>query len=223
MEEGKAGVPKQENWEQSFQQLQVFIDEQTTNQTLKFQDVLNAIEEMRSMMCFLTQNNPKVVNHQEDDSGVASAAQHLRINSLGIELPKFDGDYATGLKTKILRELLISKPASLMDAFELVQVFESRYFEFPQVTRAQNKWSPKNFSSVVIQHTMGGNNSSPMMSRPTSFATLVKAEDANKGTHRMNRRLSVKMLTPAEMQDRRARGLCYNCDQKWVTGHRCMP
>ena len=30
-----------------------------------------------------------------------------------------------------------------------------------------------------------------------------------------------KCLTPAEMDDRRAEGLCYNCDEKFQRGHRC--
>src|SRR6185437_13876382 len=30
-----------------------------------------------------------------------------------------------------------------------------------------------------------------------------------------------RRLSPAEMTQRRAEGLCYNCDEKFVTGHRC--
>lgn len=31
----------------------------------------------------------------------------------------------------------------------------------------------------------------------------------------------LKKLTAAEMDDRRAKGLCFNCDEKFVRGHRC--
>jgi hypothetical protein len=31
----------------------------------------------------------------------------------------------------------------------------------------------------------------------------------------------IKRLTPAELQARREKGLCYNCEEKFVTGHRC--
>ncbi|OMP03871.1 hypothetical protein COLO4_10143 [Corchorus olitorius] len=31
----------------------------------------------------------------------------------------------------------------------------------------------------------------------------------------------IKQLTPTEMQARRAKGLCYNCDEKYVSGHKC--
>ncbi|KAK1650839.1 hypothetical protein QYE76_068644 [Lolium multiflorum] len=33
--------------------------------------------------------------------------------------------------------------------------------------------------------------------------------------------LIFRKLTPAEMDDRRAKGLCFNCDEKFVRGHRC--
>ncbi|MCI14051.1 retrotransposon-derived protein PEG10-like [Trifolium medium] len=31
----------------------------------------------------------------------------------------------------------------------------------------------------------------------------------------------IKRLSPAELQARREKGLCYNCDDKYVQGHRC--
>jgi hypothetical protein len=30
-----------------------------------------------------------------------------------------------------------------------------------------------------------------------------------------------KYLTPAEMAERRKQGLCYNCDEPYVQGHKC--
>ncbi|CAM8905618.1 unnamed protein product [Rhodiola kirilowii] len=36
-------------------------------------------------------------------------------------------------------------------------------------------------------------------------------------------RLPIRRLTAAEMTERRERGLCYNCDERWVSGHRCKP
>ena len=34
-------------------------------------------------------------------------------------------------------------------------------------------------------------------------------------------KISIKRLTPAQMDERRKRGLCYNCDEKWRVGHKC--
>jgi len=33
--------------------------------------------------------------------------------------------------------------------------------------------------------------------------------------------IPIKRLTPAQMQERREKGLCYNCDEKFQPGHRC--
>ncbi|PWA98828.1 hypothetical protein CTI12_AA011580 [Artemisia annua] len=35
--------------------------------------------------------------------------------------------------------------------------------------------------------------------------------------------LPIKKLTPADMQKRRAKGLCYNCPKKYHPGHQCNP
>lgn len=32
---------------------------------------------------------------------------------------------------------------------------------------------------------------------------------------------TIKRLSPAELQARREKGLCYNCDEKYIQGHRC--
>ena len=34
-------------------------------------------------------------------------------------------------------------------------------------------------------------------------------------------KIPIKRLTPAQMDERRKRGLCYNCDEKWAVGHKC--
>jgi len=31
----------------------------------------------------------------------------------------------------------------------------------------------------------------------------------------------IQRLSPVQMKERRARGLCYNCDEKWGSGHKC--
>ena len=34
-------------------------------------------------------------------------------------------------------------------------------------------------------------------------------------------RIPIKRLTPAWINERRKRGLCYNCDEKWGVRHKC--
>ena len=33
--------------------------------------------------------------------------------------------------------------------------------------------------------------------------------------------LPIRRLSSAELHEKRAKGICYNCDQKWSSGHRC--
>ena len=33
--------------------------------------------------------------------------------------------------------------------------------------------------------------------------------------------LPIQRLSPAQMRERREKGLCYNCDEKWGPGHKC--
>ena len=34
-------------------------------------------------------------------------------------------------------------------------------------------------------------------------------------------RIPIKRITPTQMDERRKRGLCYNCDEKQGPGHKC--
>ena len=34
-------------------------------------------------------------------------------------------------------------------------------------------------------------------------------------------KLPLHKLTNAQMEERRKQGLCYNCDEKWHSGHKC--
>lgn len=40
-------------------------------------------------------------------------------------------------------------------------------------------------------------------------------------TDNKNNRLPLKRITPAQMEERKKQGLCYNCDEKWGPGHKC--
>lgn len=37
----------------------------------------------------------------------------------------------------------------------------------------------------------------------------------------MSTSITMRKMSPAELQDRRKQGLCYNCDEKFSPGHRC--
>ena len=49
----------------------------------------------------------------------------------------------------------------------------------------------------------------PLLPTPT---TVVNAND---------KPLAIKWISPAERQERLKKGLCFNCDNRWVRGHKC--
>ncbi|OIT03250.1 hypothetical protein A4A49_52519 [Nicotiana attenuata] len=68
----------------------------------------------------------------------------------------------------------------------------------------KSSWPPRNYSQ----------NSSNTSSRETEGSRLFA--NSSRPTMRTSRR-----LTPAEMDEKRAQGLCYWCDEKYVPGHKC--
>ncbi|CAM8956889.1 unnamed protein product [Rhodiola kirilowii] len=62
--------------------------------------------------------------------------------------------------------------------------------------------------------------SSRFYSRPTNTRPPLTKPTP---TQSPQSRLPIRRLTAAEMTDRRSRGLCYNCDERFVPGHRCKP
>ncbi|GJY22842.1 ty3-gypsy retrotransposon protein [Tanacetum coccineum] len=93
--------------------------------------------------------------------------------------------YVSGLKPSLQRELLVSKPTSLGDAFALARVTEARL-------------------DSQVAHTTTNKAS------PTAVGTDVGAAP-----------LPIKWISLAERQERLSKGLCFNCDNKWVRGHKC--
>ncbi|GJT95895.1 hypothetical protein Tco_1091413 [Tanacetum coccineum] len=109
----------------------------------------------------------------------------------------------SGLKPAIQRELLVSKPASLGDAFSLARVTEAR------------------LEDQVTLTTSSGLVSSSQVQTPTP--TLIPAPIQTQTSINTNPKppLAIKWISPVERQERLNKGLCYNCDNKWVRGHKC--
>ena len=57
--------------------------------------------------------------------------------------------------------------------------------------------------------------------RPTITADLRKDYLPQQEGKNSNATLPVRRLSPTELQERRVKGLCYNCNEKFVPGHRC--
>ena len=106
--------------------------------------------------------------------------------------------FISGLKDDIKRELFLLKPSTLPEAMGVAKLVEFKL-------QSPRYYTPK---------------PAPFPSLPNQ--TLLKPIPTHT-TLPPNSKLPIKRLTPAEMAARRERGLCFNCDEKFVPGHRCKP
>jgi hypothetical protein len=103
------------------------------------------------------------------------------------------GCFMSWLKENIRTEVQASKPTSITEAIGLARLFEAR------------NWSLKKTSDTGTRHSTQGEPEPPF---PSANLSILRIS-------------TVKKLSPAGLQDRRNCGLCFNCNEKFVPGHRC--
>ncbi|XP_073152993.1 uncharacterized protein [Henckelia pumila] len=107
-----------------------------------------------------------------------------------------------GLKQEIRRELFLAPPATLQEAMAKAQLYEERnddlFCHFQRDNIRTNSGSPilSRSSTASLHH--GGITRQPHVPK-----------------------IPIKCLTLAEIQDKREKGLCFSCDEKFNLNHRC--
>nr|GEU78498.1 hypothetical protein [Tanacetum cinerariifolium] len=99
-----------------------------------------------------------------------------------------------GLKLNLQRELLVSKPTTLGDAFSLAHITEAQLDDQSALAMVEAMYVNKPLLLSMPPQTTSNGNTKP---------------------------LSIKWISSAERQERLNRGLCFNCNNKWVRGHKC--
>ncbi|CAH9060569.1 unnamed protein product [Cuscuta epithymum] len=118
-----------------------------------------------------------------------------------------------GLRPNLKRELLISAPQTLLEAFKLAKAFETRHEDNSGDNRPQTKgWALKEPFSFQGHPPQGTAPSSTHGSRTTAGTDrgLVPTPSP-----------SIRKMSAMEVQSRCEKGLCFYCDQKYSPGHKC--
>ncbi|XP_024199975.1 uncharacterized protein LOC112203212 [Rosa chinensis] len=111
-----------------------------------------------------------------------------------------------GLKEDIRVDVRAMNPTSLYQAYELATIFEEKYL-VPKRSRPQQYYTRPNFSEIGPQHrgnTLGGRHQTPIHVKPKGTST----DNNNKWSQ-------------VDYHNRRARGLCFFCDEPYSGGHVC--
>ncbi|MCH95241.1 hypothetical protein A2U01_0016216, partial [Trifolium medium] len=106
--------------------------------------------------------------------------------------------FVSGLKPHINHELAIHQPHSISQAIGLAKLIESKFLATRSLSSPFQKNPPPK---------------PPLLPTPSS-KLLTPNPSATPS-------FPIKHLSPSEMQLRRSKGLCFNCDEQFHTGHRC--
>nr|XP_023907237.1 uncharacterized protein LOC112018933 [Quercus suber] len=106
--------------------------------------------------------------------------------------------FLSGLKDEVRLPVRMLNPPSLIAAFGLAKIQEEYLLGCKRSYKGTHDQARPSLLGVPRPSLLG--------------AALVD----NRTT-----KIPVKKITTAQMEERKKRGLCYNCDEKWAPGHKC--
>ncbi|VFQ77447.1 unnamed protein product [Cuscuta campestris] len=130
------------------------------------------------------------------------AFEKILVNVTGVEESNLQSLFHAGLKTHLQHELMLLKPSSLSESFALARELETKHAAWATSLGSRPRPTLGPFNKTPAQ---------PLLLLPGA----QQPEDKTATTP------PIRRLTYAEKKDRDAKGLCYNCDEKWSKGHRC--
>ncbi|KAA8549923.1 hypothetical protein F0562_001607 [Nyssa sinensis] len=131
--------------------------------------------------------------------------------------------FLSGLKDELRIIVTMFKPNTLAAAFGLARLQEEEVTrkQYPyRNTQAQN--SPYTPSSKPTPLRLPGQNPIPRLPAPNPVLRLPAPQNPRPSPPFQRRNpYPIKRISPNQMQERREKGLCYFCDEKYHQGHKC--
>ncbi|KAJ1377256.1 hypothetical protein SESBI_49085 [Sesbania bispinosa] len=196
-----------------------FLRQRDTDHSLQNQQTNNALEELKEMLRSMSITQP----HQTDPpQGIKPPFQMITrmqpfqswkhfTKALELEFGPSQFECPSGLKPEIKRDVIAQSPLSLLKAVSLAKLYEEKYTYKPKPTYKQptNQNHPYTYPKIH-------NYQPPLLPTPNQKPTYqVTANPHNTPNN------PIRKMTPAEMQVRREKGLCYTCDDKFTPQHKC--
>jgi hypothetical protein len=108
--------------------------------------------------------------------------------------------FTGGLPDLHRTDVELQAPTNLQQAMSLVRAYERRATSYQAMPSHQQRLPPR-----------------AALAPPSLSSTIAAATPSIPAPPR-----PFKRLTPAEMTEHRRQGLCYNCDEPYVRGHKCQ-
>jgi hypothetical protein len=112
--------------------------------------------------------------------------------------------FLSGLKDDIRLPLQMLNLVTLAAAFGLAKLQEEYLLSSRRFLRSRSR--SYSYSKQLPWAAPGASSSAP----PSSLSLQCSPSS-----------VPIQKLTPAQMKERRDKGLCYNCDDKWNPAHKC--
>ncbi|GAU37387.1 hypothetical protein TSUD_22610 [Trifolium subterraneum] len=142
------------------------------------------------------------------------AEYYLKFTSLANRVYGISNDalidcFVSGLDPEIRRDVLIHTPISIVKVVSLAKVYEEKY--------ASNQKLQKN-------NTTNYSTNKPLYNKSentTRNAAPILNTSPTRPMSQFQKNPNIKRISPAEIQIRRDKGLCYWCDEKFSFTHKC--
>lgn len=122
-----------------------------------------------------------------------------------------------GLKSYLGREVRLARPDTLLEAIDLAKEFEARADE-TRSDRINTRHSWRTNSNTTNAQIGIGAGSYP---KPTMETNRTNSTRTTTILNSEKKPMPFKRLNWKEQQERRAKGLCFNCDEKYSMTHDC--
>ncbi|KAJ1376277.1 Retrotransposon gag domain, partial [Sesbania bispinosa] len=118
--------------------------------------------------------------------------------------------FLSGLNRDVRRDVVAQCPTTLLRAVSLAKLYEEKYIPVvnQRSTNYNHRYSPLSSTSTNLNSAK----TTPKQALPPLLPTPTTPPIRNS---------NVKKISPAEMQLRREKGLCYFCDEKFTFNHKC--
>nr|KYP74492.1 Retrotransposable element Tf2 [Cajanus cajan] len=184
-------------WYQMMQRTSPIISWNTLTRSLELEFGPSPFDSPRSTLFKLTQTG-SVNDYYVEFTNLANRIY-------GVSAEALLDCFISGLKPDIKREIIAQAPNSLLKAISLARLFEEKYS-----VRSKQPFVARNQSQQVVNQSYTNPTQQPILSTPNVKPTAMPFRNSN-----------VRRMSPAEMQSRRERGLCFTCDEKFSATHRC--
>ncbi|KAF4368086.1 hypothetical protein F8388_002697 [Cannabis sativa] len=147
--------------------------------------------------------------------------------SLGtVAEPLLESAFMKGLNAEIQGTLRLLEPVGLEKTMEMAEVVEANpkviraFCSGPSKVLSPTKLNPLNPAGPTQRHFNGliGSNNAKAFQHPLNSS---RASTPNNQRRELEMGKGYRRLTETEVQEKRARGVCFKCDGPWTRGHHC--